>query len=108
MKTLSILVLVLALVVSTAWAAEQLIEVTLTNDPVVAIDRNGNEYVRMIATFDRELNGVKYSVDLPVMAFGSTAEGAKLFKKGDRVKAICQNRKLSDGRESYNVVAFIK
>lgn len=110
MKKFSTLAIILAIlvVVSTIYAAEQIVEVTLTDDPVIAVDKNGNEYVRLIGDFDRELNGVKYTVGLPIMAFGPTSEAAKAYVKGDTLKAVCTNRKLQDGRESFSVITFIE
>ena len=81
---------------------------TKIDSATVALDKNGNEYVRLIVTEPRSLNGIDYMKSLPVMAFGATVSDAKAYQAGDELKAIANYRKLPDGRESYTVISFIK
>lgn len=70
------------------------------------LDKNGTEYVRFLVTEKRNMNGVDYSITLPVMAFGENVKAAKVFKNGDDFKAIAQKRSYQ-GRDSYTIVQFI-
>jgi hypothetical protein len=73
----------------------------------VAIDKNGNQYVRLIVNETRKLQGVSYEVGTAVMAFGSTVTKAKKLKAGDKLSAIVSSR-IYQGRKSYTVLAFTK
>jgi len=73
----------------------------------VAIDKNGNQYVRLIVNETRKLQGVEYTVGVPVMCFGSLAQKAKALKAGDKVKAVVASREYK-GNTSYTVRAFLK
>ena len=70
------------------------------------LDSNGVEYVRIISNEERKLQGVTYTIGVPVMAFGEFTNHAKTLKSGDKFKAIVQKR-LYQGRESYTVVSWI-
>jgi len=111
MKKLVLFIVLLTLVlvgpVINSNAADQLLD-TKIDSASVQIDKNGNEYVRFIITETRTLNGISYDRSLPVMAFGATVSDAKAYKAGDQLKAIVSYRKLTDGRESYNVLGFAK
>lgn len=73
---------------------------------VTKLDKNGSEYVRFLITEPRKLNGVDYTITLPVMSFGANVQFAKEFKNGDDFKAIVQKR-FYQGRDSYTVIQFI-
>jgi len=73
----------------------------------VAIDKNGNQYVRLIVNEERKLQGVAYEVGVPVMVFGELAEKAKGLKAGDTIKAIVASR-MYQGNTSYTLRAFLK
>ena len=66
-------------------------------------DKNGNEYVRFIVSDKATLNGVSYSKDASVMCFGDNVAKAKLFKKGQTLKAIVDKGSYK-GRTSYTVI----
>jgi hypothetical protein len=74
---------------------------------IVALDKNGNQYVRLIVNETRKLQGVSYEVGTAVMAFGSTVTQAKKMKAGDKLSAIVSSR-IYQGRKSYTVLAFTK
>jgi hypothetical protein len=70
-------------------------------------DKNGAEYVRILISEDRSLQGVKYTQTVAVMAFGEMVAKAKGLKSGDTLKAVCSEREYR-GRISYTVLAFTK
>lgn len=104
--TILLAVMLMAATVVSASAADKLLEAEIT-DHVVAIDRNGNEYVRMIISETRELNGVSYERGVPVLAFGADVPAAKALKVGDKLKAVVSFRALGDGRESYTIIKLL-
>jgi hypothetical protein len=84
-----------------AFAKDVMIQAQVTRADTV-LDKNGKEYVRLIVTETRTLDGVKYEAEVPVMAFGSQTAAAKAFKAGDKFKGICASRVFED-RASYTV-----
>ena len=70
-------------------------------------DKNGAEYVRILISEDRDLQGVKYTQTVAVMAFGEMVKKAKALKSGDTLKAVCSEREYR-GRTSYTILAFAK
>ena len=76
-------------------------------DVVTALDKNGNEYVRVIVNEERTLQGISYNVGVPVMAFGPQVEKAKGLKTGSVLKAICDKREVR-GKVSYTVLKLIQ
>lgn len=108
MRKLSIvgvaLALALCLVVPTM-AAEKVIDLKVT-DKVIAPDKNGNEYVRLIVGETRTIQGVQYEVGVAAMAFGATVEAAKVLEIGDNLKAIVNSRTYN-GRESYTILKIL-
>jgi len=73
---------------------------------VLALDRNGRQYVRVIVSEERTLNGIAYQVGVPVMAFGRQVEKAKILKKGQILKAICKKREFH-GEVSYTILTIV-
>jgi len=71
-----------------------------------AIDKNGQEYVRVIVNETRKLQGVEYDVGVAVMAFRSHVAAAKQLKAGDTLKAICSEREYK-GRTSYTILKLL-
>ena len=105
-KFIAVLVMACFLMVPmVAMAADKIL-----NDPIesatTAIDKNGNEYVRIIINEERKLQGVAYTVGVPVMAFGSQAEKAKALKAGDTLKAVVASRGYK-GNTRYTIRAFL-
>ena len=76
-------------------------------DVVTALDKNGNEYVRVIVNEERTLQGISYEVGVPVMAFGPQVEKAKGLRKGTILKAICDRRE-AQGKVSYTILKIVK
>ena len=105
-KLSGVVVLVaLMLIPVMAMAAEQVINLPITGK-VIAPDRNGNEYVRLIVGETKSLQGVEYSVGNAAMAFGATVEKAKMLEIGDTLKAIVQSR-VFNGRASYTILKIL-
>ena len=98
-------VLALLFMAIPAIAAEQVIDLPITGK-VVAPDRNGNTYVRLIVGETKSLQGVEYSVGTAAMCFGETVEAAKALNVGDSLKAIVQKRTFN-GREAYTVLKIL-
>jgi len=88
-----------------AIAAEQVIDLPITNK-VVTPDRNGNIYVRFIVGETKTLSGVEYSVGTAAMCFGPVVEQAQGLDIGQNLKAIVQKR-VFNGRESYTVLKIL-
>jgi len=107
-KKFSFIIATLCLFIVTAipaLAADVMLQSTITRADTV-LDKNGNEYVRLIVSETRTLNGVKYDAEVPVMAFGSQAQPAKALKAGDKFKGICSSRVFED-RASYTVLKIL-
>ena len=100
------LMIAMLLMVSTAFGAEEIVTGEITQ-VVTAVDKNGEDYTRLIVKFNRTLEGTDYSVDLPVMAFGTMAGPAAQKSAGDTLKAICQKRIFNE-RESYTIVSLLE
>ncbi len=87
-------------------AADKILNSTV-RDVTTAVDKNGTEYIRVIVSDQRELNGVKYETDCPMMAFGPQVQEAKAIKKGDKIKAVVSGREYQ-GRLSYTLIKLLK
>lgn len=75
---------------------------------VQAFTKTGKPYARIIIEEERSLNGVKYKVGVPVMAFeADQVEAAQGFKKGDVAKMIADKGEYR-GRTSYTLRAFVE
>ena len=72
----------------------------------INLDKNGAEYVRIICTETKAIQGVEYEIGTPVMAFGTHVAEAKLLKNGDKFSAIVQKRTF-EGRDSYTVLKWV-
>lgn len=101
-----IAVIALLVFIGYATSAEKILT-TIADSVTIALDKNGVEYVRIIATEEKSLQGIKYTIGVPIMAFGSLVAEAKTIKAGDDFKAIVQTRQYN-GSDSYTIVSFIK
>jgi len=99
-------ILAIVLSIAVAYAAEEVVTGEIT-DVVTAVDKNGNDYTRLIVSMDRTLEGTQYTVGLPIMAFGEHAEPAAALSAGQTLKAICQTR-IFQGAESYTIVKILE
>jgi len=102
-KLIVALCLVLTLAIAgSAVAAEKLL-VGEIQSVTIALDKNGNEYVRAIVSEQKELNGIKYAVGIPVMFFGDMVPAGKSLTEGSTFKGIVSGREYN-GRTSYTVI----
>ena len=88
-----------------ASAAETILEAKVTS-VVTNLDKNGNEYTRLIVDVDRKIQGVNYTVGTPAMAFGSLNAEAKEMKAGDTLKCIASERQYQ-GRTSFTIIKML-
>ena len=107
MKKIIFVSLVLLAVVCGSVQAKDVVLDTTISDIVTKIDKNGNEYVRMMIPVQKELSGVKYEIQLAVMAFGDTVKEVAAFKVGDKLKAIASLNSYR-GRDNYNIIKVIQ
>ena len=101
----AILVILAIMISIPAMAAEALIDLNVT-DKVIATDKNGNEYVRLIVGETRMIQGVEYEVGTAAMAFGQNVDAAKAVNIGENLKAIVNSRTYN-GRESYTILKIL-
>jgi len=104
MKKIIAIILTSFLMAGMAYAKDKVIEkeiVSITQN----FDKNGNEYTRLLIKEDKQLNGVKYSIDTPVMAFGKIA-GIEGLKTGKNLKAVVSEQEYR-GNKSYILRAII-
>ena len=104
MKHIMFILIALLVFATAAQAADQMLNATVS-DVVVANDRNGAEYVRLIINEPRELDGVAYVSSVAVMCFRETANFAKTLKKGDKIRAIISPNEYQ-GRTSYRLISW--
>jgi len=103
MKKLIFLFLIL-FVATIAFAGESVLRAT-ASDVVITMDKNGNEYVRIIVSETKTLEGIQYTTGVPVMAFGDQVASAKKIKKGQKFTAVVSER-IFEGRRSYTILAI--
>ncbi len=103
----SVMALMLMLMfVSPAFAAERIVNLPITNK-VTTLDRNGNEYTRLIVTETKQIQGVSYDMGVAAMAFGAMNEGAKALEIGDTLNAIVSDR-VFNGRSSLTIQKILE
>jgi hypothetical protein len=108
-KFLSIIVAIMfvgCMFTGMAIASDKILDAKVVS-ATTSLDKNGSEYVRILISEDRQIQGVKYTQTVAVMAFGNMVKKAKALKGGDTLKAICSEREYR-GRTSYTVLAFTK
>jgi len=107
MKKTLILVMAIICICASVANAEDVVINAIVASATIAIDKNGNEYVRIIIVEPRQLQGVEYDVGVPIMFFGDFVEKAKTLKKGDRIHVVV-NKRLYQGNFSYTALAVIE
>ena len=99
------LLMVLAVFVPAAMSADKVISSKVDNI-TTQIDKNGNEYTRIIVLEQKKVQGVEYESGVPVMAFGSLSAQVKTMIAGDILKAVVEGREYQ-GRTSYTLKAIL-
>lgn len=87
--------------------AEDMVLEGKVESAVTKLDKNGNEYTRIIVMEEKSLQGISYQVGTPVMVFGEETQTAKQLNDGDTFKCIAQKRPYQ-GRDSYTVIKFVQ
>jgi hypothetical protein len=82
-------------------AKEQMIENEIA-EVALKLDKNGNQFVKLIIKKEKELDGVKYEVLRPVLAFGAWIETCRKLKPGMILKAICVANRFK-GHKVYKI-----
>jgi len=100
-------IIVMLLVVATPVLAQDVLVNAKIQDKVVAVDKNGNNYIRFIINKTAEVQGISYEKGVAVMAFSDNAKTAESFETGDVLKAICSEREYK-GRVSYTILKILK
>ena len=78
-----VIALVLGLfIVVPAMASDKIIDEKIQS-ATISIDKNGNQYVRLIVPETREIQGIEYQVGAAIMVFGKNVSAAKKLKTGD-------------------------
>ena len=88
-----------------AIAGEQILSAKVTS-VTTNLDKNGNEYTRLIVDVDRKIQGVSYTVGTPAMAFGSLNAEAKTMAVGDTLNCIASERQYN-GRTSFTIIKML-
>lgn len=99
-------ILVLALGLAIATAGEKILTAT-AESVVTKLDKNGNEYTRIIVQEGKTLQGIAYNVGVPVMFFGQTNQAGSQIAEGDSFKCIVSEN-LYNGRKNYSVITVIR
>ena len=100
-----IVILVLSMI-GIASAEDKLINTTI-DSIVTKLDKNGQEYTRIMISEKRELSGVKYDATVPVMCFQPISDQVKIMTKGTKIKLIVKPQEYK-GSTSYTAIALIK
>lgn len=107
LKMTAVLVVIMAVmfgnILPLAWSQD--LQITAIADSVTVAQGKNGEYVRVIITEKRSLNGVSYEKSLPVMFFQDLAVKAKTLKAGSKFSAIVTPREFR-GIESYTALSL--
>lgn len=104
MKQWLIAVLVVVLFAGVAVAGDVELNTPITS-ATLSLDKNGNEYIRLIITENRTTGSIKYTKSIPVMVFGDLVQEAKALKAGDTLHGVATLSEYQ-GRESYLLLGF--
>ena len=101
-----VIVLILGMAVIAANAAPMTVEGQVMST-TEATDRNGNPYVRAILEEKGSVDGVQFTIGIPVMFFGSHADAGRALKAGDIIKFVGDER-FFQGRKSYTFLQMVE
>ena len=95
------------IVASTSFAKDVLVKDALVKNVTIAYTKADKEYARIIIAEERNLNGLNYTVGVPVMVFDTAEiETARNLAPGARLTCIADKGEYK-GRVSYTLRAFV-
>ena len=104
-KFLTIIIVLIALVAfsTTVALAEDLKLEKKIERVTLKKDKNNNPFAILIVKDTKSLDGVTYTGDVPVFAFGDQYGQVKNLKRGDTLKAIVAKRSYN-GNQNYQIL----
>ena len=107
-KLIVILSIVAILSVAVAAHARDVFLTATVKKAGVYLTKSGKQYVRIIITEQRQLNGIQYEKDVVVTAFRPhQVQALRNIKPGDTLKAIADKR-FYKGRVVYNIIKVVR
>ena len=107
-KLAAAIIMIMALTLAVNAIAEDTIINSKVERVTTKTTRTGDSYAMVFVQEDRTLDGIGYSVAVPVYAFGATSAEVAALQPGDTFKAIVSKRE-SRGREpSYTLHKVLK
>ena len=98
---------ILATSITLASAKDVLLKDQTIKDVTISYTKADKQYIRIIISEPRELDGVKYTVGVALMCFeADLLDAAKAFGPGDKLSCIADKGSYK-GRTSYTLRAFI-
>jgi len=107
MYTLLLIIAVAIIAISAATAIADQVITAPVDQVITKLDKNGNEFTRIMITESRELQGIKYQTQVPIMCFQGTNEAARNLKKGQIIKVVVRPQQYQ-GSTSYTAIAIVK
>jgi hypothetical protein len=102
----ALIVILILSMIGIASANDQLIDSKIESI-VTKLDKNGQEYTRIMIIEKRELSGVKYEAAVPVMCFQPVSDQVKIMTKGTKIKMVVRPQQYN-GSTSYTAIALVK
>jgi hypothetical protein len=108
-NTIRVIVLALVFICGVAFCAQAADEIFSGKVERITAKttKTGDTYQIVFIKETKELEGVSYTVDTPMYAFGSPGESAKNLKPGDQFKAVV-NKSERGGNTRYSILGFAK
>jgi len=91
--------------VNSAFAEETILEASIVEVNTL-VDKNGAPFARAIVEVEKMLQGVEFTVERPLNAFGNDTEKLSLYSPGEKVRVVAEKRTFNN-REYYTVIAFL-
>ena len=106
MKNLMIAVVFVVVALTSISFAEDVMLSVVPTEIVSAVDKNGNDFRRIVFEEEKELNGVKYNSSSVIVAF-QNLEAVDALVIGTPAKLIVNKREYQ-GRDSFTLLAIVK
>lgn len=107
MKKLAAFLVVFALLVAAPAMAKDVILQGTISDIAILLDKNGNEYVRIILPETRTLSGIQYNVEVVATGFRNAVTQCEGLRKGDTLKAVADQH-LFQGKIYYRILKVVR